>query len=166
MNLPLRTSIFVCHRYFHFYSIIKSFKFFRDLSFIQSWDIIFCDFVRFLLFLLLVIPRFNLSWSNRLQFLYQFRFTFLYVYVINYGESCKYCWAEGIIFCVSVKPIWFMMLCSSRISLFSHCLDDLTISKNGVSKTPTIPEWESICDFSSSLVTFMNLGTLVFVTYL
>jgi hypothetical protein len=54
---------------------------------------------------------------------------------------------------------------SSRISLLSFCLDDLSIGDQGVLKFPTITVLESICVFKSISVCLMKLGALTLGTY-
>lgn len=51
---------------------------------------------------------------------------------------------------------------SASISLFSFYLDDVSVGENGVPKSSTFPVGESVCDFSCSSVSFMNMGALVF----
>ena len=55
------------------------------------------------------------------------------------------------------------MSVSSIISVFSFCLDDLSISKSGVLKSPTINVWSPMCDLSFRNVSFTNVGALPFM---
>jgi hypothetical protein len=53
----------------------------------------------------------------------------------------------------------------SRISLWSFCLDDLSIDDNGVLKSPTTPVLELIYAFRSFKVCLMKLGALTLGAY-
>jgi hypothetical protein len=58
------------------------------------------------------------------------------------------------------------MVCfTSRISLFSFCLDDLSSDDNGVLKSPTITVLELIYAFRSFRVCLMKLGELTLGAY-
>lgn len=54
----------------------------------------------------------------------------------------------------------FMVLFNSNVSLFSFCLDNLSIEKNdiGVLMSPIITMLGSICDFSSSKLCFEKMS--------
>ena len=54
------------------------------------------------------------------------------------------------------------MSISFRISLFSFCLDDLSIGESSVLKSPTISVRGSLFDLSTNSVSFMNVGALGF----
>ena len=47
------------------------------------------------------------------------------------------------------------------ISLFSFCLDDMSIGESRVLKSPTINVWGSICDLSFSNVSLTNVVIFV-----
>ena len=60
--------------------------------------------------------------------------------------------------------IWFTWLISFIISLFSFCLDYLSIGESRVLKFPTINVWTLISDLNFSHVSFMNMCALEFGT--
>jgi hypothetical protein len=54
---------------------------------------------------------------------------------------------------------------SSRISLFSFCLDDLSIGDGGILKSPTNTVLESIYAFRTIRVCLIKLGALMLGAY-
>lgn len=65
---------------------------------------------------------------------------------------------------MSVTSIWFMTLADSRISLFSFCMNNLTMDESGILKSPIISVGGSICDLSCNGVSFSELGAFGFCT--
>jgi ABC-type branched-subunit amino acid transport system permease subunit len=51
---------------------------------------------------------------------------------------------------------------SFTVSLFSFCLNDLSIGESGVLKSSTLIVWGSMCVLSFSKVSFMNVGAFAF----
>lgn len=47
-------------------------------------------------------------------------------------------------------------------SLFSFCLNGLSIGKNGVLRSSTINEWGLLCDLSFNNACFTNVAALAF----
>ena len=62
---------------------------------------------------------------------------------------------------MSAMSIWFINSVSFINSLFSFCLDDLSLSEHGVLKSPTTSVLNSICDLNFSNVSFTNVGALI-----
>ena len=56
------------------------------------------------------------------------------------------------------------MSVNSVISLFSFCLDYLSIGDTGVLKYPTINVWYLVCDLSFSNISFISVDALSFGT--
>jgi hypothetical protein len=116
-------------------------------------------------------------WSDRMQ---DFISNFLYLLSLALCPKIWSIWekvpwaAENNLNCfvvgwnilqTSVRSLWSMASFSSRISLLSFCLDDLSIGDQGVLKFPTITVLESICVFKSISVCLMKLGALTLGTY-
>lgn len=55
------------------------------------------------------------------------------------------------------------MSVSSIISLFSFCLDDMSIHENGILKSAAFDMWGSMCDLSFNDRSFGNVGTFACV---
>jgi hypothetical protein len=56
-----------------------------------------------------------------------------------------------------------MVSLSSKISLLTFCLEDLSIGDRGVLNSPTTTVMESTCAFKSLSVCLMKLGALTLV---
>jgi hypothetical protein len=88
------------------------------------------------------------------------------VYMVNFEQGFLRHWEEGIFFVfgwnvllISVRSIWFITSVSFIIPLFSCCLNDLSIGKSGMLKSPAINVWGSICDLIFSNVSFIDVCT-------
>ena len=88
-------------------------------------------------------------------------------YMASFGEG-----AEEKVFCLCVfgrtvpwapvRYIWSITSVSFIISLFSFCLNDLSIGESWMLMTPTVNVWGSMCDLIFSNVSFTNLVALAF----
>jgi hypothetical protein len=63
------------------------------------------------------------------------------------------------------RSIWSVVLFSSRISLLTFCLEDLSIGDRVVLRSPTISVLEFIYVFKSFRVCLMKLGALTLGAY-
>ena len=121
----------------------------------------------FLLLLQLLISRFNLLWSDRMQSIIS---VVLCVLSLALGLSiwptlervpCNaekvyiyiYIWGEW-----SVKSFWLMISFSISICLLSFCVAVLSFGKSEIFKSPTASMWSSECDLSN--ISFTKLCVL------
>lgn len=111
----------------------------------------FHEFVGFLL----LKSSFNPCWYDRRQGCFQFSYicwNLLCDLVCGkfWRLFCEVLRSMCILLCLGemfvIRSIWFIMSVSSVISLFSFCLNHLSIDENGIVKSPTINVWESMFD--------------------
>ena len=101
----------------------------------------------------------QIGYRELIQFLVLFKTFFVSEYMDTVVESIIRQREEVIVFCVwgNVLSVRIIASVSSRISLFSFSLDDLSFDESEVIKPPTVSVWGSTCDLSFSSISFMNL---------
>jgi hypothetical protein len=156
VNLSLKNNCLPVSRRFgyacvHFNPTIKGFFIFFLTQFSFSSELFsFHEFVTFLMFLLLIFI-YCLIWGGQIGFRVLLQLScvswdlLMSNYVVNFEESSMSCWERRYvllclnkIFCKYVRSIWFMTSVNCILSLFSFCLDALSISETQVLKSPCI----------------------------
>ena len=118
------------------------------IQFLFGGELSFHEFVSFLPFLLLMFS-FHPWGADRIEVLLQFlKYLWNFLCVLIHNQLWRQCHEvlKYIFLSVLVESpfyLWFYLTC---LYLFSFCLNDLSIGKSQVLKSPTISVWASICD--------------------